>query len=211
MVAPAQMDAALTDTSFEHREAAVLEWLLGKPGVAEAVGLALQHREADAKHLLVNELRMLNGGSAWGPPLPPAPLWRLELPEVSKVLVQGVLPTSLAPTCRPCAVLLRPERDGGRRCEEMEEALRGLEGQEVEVLMSQIVIDELAACAVIQLPAHVPCASEVPHVLLGAQAGTSAAYAERMLLQARAGSRTGAKSIPLPRTRRLKGTLVYAA
>lgn len=145
--------------------------------------------------------------------------WKIDLPEVTKVLSQrGILPSNFVPVTDPHTTLLYlgGESDDARAAERagvasveqyvaMREALEALQGEEFEVKMTEIVIEENVACAIVGLPPIVPCANKVPHVTLGTMPGVGARHANEVLQEVRAGRREGITSIPLPTPRPLKG------
>lgn len=151
----------------------------------------------------------------------PKPLyWKIELPEVSKVLSQkGILPAHFVRVANPHTTLLYLG-DGAEKApalqrlglsveqfNDMHKALEALQGKEVEVRVMQIVLEECIACAVVSLPAMVPCANKVPHVTLGMKEGTPPAFANEFLEEVKAGRREGVTTIDLPTPRPLKGTV----
>ncbi|CAE7525283.1 ODA11, partial [Symbiodinium pilosum] len=109
-------------------------------------------------------------------PRPESPLplfWRIDMPDVSKVLSQrGVLPRSFLPVVRPHVTLLyiggdlSEERAAARAGLSMSEfqaakqTLEGLKGATVAIKMTEIIIDENVACALVDLPEGVPCGSK---------------------------------------------------
>lgn len=145
--------------------------------------------------------------------------WKIELPEVTKVLSQrGILPSNFDPVKNPHTTLLYVggETDDARAAEAagvssvqqyvaMREALEALQGEEFEVKMTEIVIEENVACAIVALPPIVPCANRVAHVTLGMKPGVAARHANEVLDEVRAGRKEGITSIPLPTPRPLKG------
>lgn len=151
----------------------------------------------------------------------PIPLyWKIDLPEVSKVLStsRGLLPASQTPVEHPHATLLYLGGDddktaskrtglGVEQFKAMREALEALQEEEFEVRMTEIVVEESVACAVIELPPIVPCANKVPHVTLGTKPGVVGRYANDVLEEVKAGRREGITVIPLPTPRPLRGTL----
>merc|ERR1712154_606007 len=81
------------------------------------------------------------------------------------------------------------------------------QGEEFEVRMIEIVIEENVACAVVQLPPIVPCANRVPHVTLGTKPGIPPRFANEVLREVKEGRTEGVTSIQLPTPRPLKGKL----
>lgn len=153
--------------------------------------------------------------------------WKIDLPEVSKVLTQrGILPSSFTPVEHPHTTLLylggadgddaQAAKKAGLSAEQftgMREALEALQGEEFEVKMMEIVIEENVACAIISLPPIVPCANKVPHVTLGTKPGVPPRYANEVLEEVKAGRKDGVTSIQLPTPRPLRGrvTLEFSA
>jgi len=144
--------------------------------------------------------------------------WKIDLPEVSKVLMQrGILPAEFTPIERPHTTLLYVGGEGDdatvakrnslpvEQFQAMRDALEALQGEEFEVKMTEIVIEEHVACAVVSLPPILPCSNKVPHVTLGTKPGVAPRYANELLEEVRAGRREGLTSIPLPTPRPLKG------
>jgi len=150
----------------------------------------------------------------------PVPLlWKINLPEVSGVLSQrGILPASFIPVEKPHSVVLRldavekgimPEASfSAERLTAMREALEALQGEDLELRMTEIVIEESVACAVIELPPIVPCSAKVPHVTLGTKPGVSVDSAGALLERVKAGNVTGVTCIQLPKPRPLTGRLM---
>mmetsp|Transcript_31899 Transcript_31899/g.85316 ORF Transcript_31899/g.85316 Transcript_31899/m.85316 type:complete len:539 (-) Transcript_31899:18-1634(-) len=146
--------------------------------------------------------------------------YKIDLPEVSKVLTQrGILPASFTPVEHPHTTLLhlgdgdetRAAESAGLSREQfvgMRDALEAFQGEVFEVRMTEIVIEENVACAVVSLPSVVPCANKVPHVTLGIKPGISPKYANEMLAEVRAGRTEGVTSITLPTPRPLVGKLL---
>jgi len=167
--------------------------------------------------------------------LPPPPalqpataisVWKIDLPEVAGVVTQrGILPTTFVPMEHTHCVLLRVNADGtaipdeagdsgapmlsAERVAAMRDALEALEGEEIEVRMTEIVIEESVACAIVELPPIVPCAFKVPHVTLGTKMGVSPGVAARLLEEVRGGRTGGVTCIKLPKPRPLSGRLVF--
>lgn len=145
--------------------------------------------------------------------------WRLDVPEVSKVLAQrGILPAHFVPAEHPHVVLLRhygsdPSMVAGStfspdQFQAMHEALEALQGEEFEVRMMEIVIEASIACAIVALPPILQCATQTPYVTLGTRLGVPATHAEEVFKEVRAGRTVGITSIPLPTPRPLRGRLV---
>eukprot|EP00931_Biecheleriopsis_adriatica_P051674 TRINITY_DN30000_c0_g1_i1.p1 TRINITY_DN30000_c0_g1~~TRINITY_DN30000_c0_g1_i1.p1 ORF type:complete len:310 (-),score=73.89 TRINITY_DN30000_c0_g1_i1:204-1133(-) len=151
----------------------------------------------------------------------PLPLfWRIDLPEVTKVLSQrGVLPSTFLPVVRPHVTLLYlgggiPEDRAAARAglsrsqfQAAKATLERLKGQTLSVKMTEIIIEENVACAVVSLPADLPCGSKVPHVTLGTKHGVPAKFANEVLEEVKAGRKEGVTCIKLPRPKELKGVL----
>lgn len=145
--------------------------------------------------------------------------YKIDLPEVSKVLTQrGILPTTFTPVEDPHATLLYlgngddalAAQKAGISIEQfsgMREALEALQGEEFEVKMMEIVIEENVAVAVVSLPPIVPCANKVPHVTLGTKPGVPPRYANEILEEVKQGRKEGVTSIPLPTPRPFKGRI----
>lgn len=153
-------------------------------------------------------------------------VWKIDLPEVAGVVTQrGILPTTFVPMEHTHCVLLRVNADGtaipdeagdsgapllsAERVAAMRDALEALEGEEIEVRMTEIVIEESVACAIVELPPIVPCAFKVPHVTLGTKMGVSPGVAARLLEEVRGGRTGGVTCIKLPKPRPLSGRLVF--
>lgn len=150
--------------------------------------------------------------------------WKMFLPEVSNVLSQKVLPADIVPVKDPHVVLLRVAPDGTarsglslsaselptERVAALCEALEALEGEELSVSMSEIFIEDDAACGIIELSGIVPCGVQYPHVLLGAKKGTSEEDVAGVLAKVKAGGADGAKGTThkMPKSRPLRGILV---
>eukprot|EP00440_Ansanella_granifera_P021199 gb/GFBE01023015.1/.p1 GENE.gb/GFBE01023015.1/~~gb/GFBE01023015.1/.p1 ORF type:complete len:310 (+),score=78.93 gb/GFBE01023015.1/:1-930(+) len=151
----------------------------------------------------------------------PLPLfWRVDVPEVTKVLTQrGVLPSSFLPVVRPHVTLLYmggdlPEERAASRAglsitqfRSAKMALERLKGKQVTVKMTEIIIEENVACAVVSLPADVPCGGKVPHITLGTRYGVPARHANDVLEEVKAGRKEGVTRIQLPKAKELKGVL----
>mmetsp|Transcript_2572 Transcript_2572/g.5955 ORF Transcript_2572/g.5955 Transcript_2572/m.5955 type:complete len:566 (-) Transcript_2572:212-1909(-) len=146
--------------------------------------------------------------------------WKIDLPEVSKVLEQrGILPANFTPTERPHTTLLYLGGDGSdertaqksnltlEQFRAMREALEALQGEEFEVKMTEIIIEENVVCAMVSLPPIVPCANRYPHVTLGTKPGIPPRYANEVLQEAKEGRTEGITTIPLPAPRPLKGRI----
>lgn len=150
----------------------------------------------------------------------PVPLyWKIDLPEVKKVLEKrGILPEHFVIVEHPHVTLLylgaSPDEVAAKKSElslaqfnGMREALEALEGEEFEVRMTQIVIEERVACAVVSLPPIVPCTSKVPHVTLGTKMGVPPNFANEVLEDVKAGRTEGITIINLPAPRPLRGAV----
>eukprot|EP00929_Paragymnodinium_shiwhaense_P107888 TRINITY_DN74230_c0_g1_i1.p1 TRINITY_DN74230_c0_g1~~TRINITY_DN74230_c0_g1_i1.p1 ORF type:complete len:577 (+),score=138.64 TRINITY_DN74230_c0_g1_i1:75-1733(+) len=143
--------------------------------------------------------------------------WKIDLPDVSKVLAQrGILPGNFVPVEKPHVTLLYiglgDTADGAKRSgmsvekfESYLQALDGLKGLEFDVKMTEIVIEEHVAIARVQLPPTVPCANREPHVTLGTVPGVAPRYANEVLEDLKAGRKEGVTCIQLPVPRPLKG------
>lgn len=156
--------------------------------------------------------------SAPVPPVPgPSQHWKLQVPEVAKVLAQRkLLPDSLAPCPKPCVSLLCLEahelqlltqEDGLPEVQAMREVLDGLRGEELELTMVEIVIDSKMACAVVSLPPIVPCRVKVPHIILGVAQDIPDSYAEELLGALETGQRPDTLITKLPSPRPIMGRL----
>jgi len=151
----------------------------------------------------------------------PVPLYyKIDLPEVSKVLMQrSMLPPKHIPIEAPHATLLYVGSEGDderaaqrsnlsvEQFQAMREALEALQGEEFEVKITEIVIEESVTCAIISLPPIVPCVNRVPHVTLGTKPGVPPRYANEVLEEVRAGRQEGLASIKLPCPRIMQGRL----
>jgi len=150
----------------------------------------------------------------------PIPLyWKIDLPEVAKVLAQrGILPGHFCAVEHPHATLLYIGGTDDSRAAELSglpldrfRAIRSeLEvrrGEVLEVCITEIVIEQNVACAKILLPASVPCVNTVPHVTLGTKRGVPARYANEVLAELQAGRTEGVTSIKLPTPKKLRGTI----
>lgn len=150
-------------------------------------------------------------------------IWKIDLPEVKAVLSQkGMLPASIVPREKPHAVLLQLNADGtlkqvtgqnvanvnADKVSSLTEALEALEGEEIQVRMTEIVIEESVACGIIDLPGIVPCCVKYPHVLLGAKAGVADDNALELLTRVKEGYCPGATTLEMPKPRPLVGRLV---
>merc|ERR1712070_920687 len=87
----------------------------------------------------------------------------------------------------------------------MREALEALQGEEFEVSLTEIVMDENVACAVVTLPPILPCQNKVPHVTLGLRPGVPARHANEILEEVKNGRREGLNRVELPKPRPFKG------
>lgn len=143
--------------------------------------------------------------------------WKIDLPEVKQVLEKrNILPDHFIITEHPHVTLLYlgalDDLAAAKRNEMpleqlqgMREALEALDGEEVEVRMTRIVIEERVACAVVSLPPILPCTSTVPHITLGTKMGIPGRYANELLEEVQAGRTEGITTIDLPAPRPLKG------
>jgi len=156
----------------------------------------------------------------WGTrPRGPVPLyWKLDIPGVSKTLTRrGILPANLTPAENPHITLLyfggtfvdevAAKRSGVslEQFQGMREALEALEGEEFEVRMLRIVVEDSVACAVVSLPPVLPCSNKVPHITLGTKSGVPPRYANEVLEEMQAGRKEGINVIELQNPRPLKG------
>ena len=73
--------------------------------------------------------------------------------------------------------------------------------------MTEIVIEENMACALVQLPDCVPCGSKVPHLTLGTRRGVPARHANDVLEEMMQGRSEGLTRIKLPKPKELSGVL----
>jgi len=150
----------------------------------------------------------------------PVPVyWKIDLPEVKQVLgKRNILPEHFSVTEHPHVTLLYlgglGDEAAAKRNEMpleqlqgMREALEALNGEEFEVRMTKIVIEERVACAVVSLPPILPCSSSVPHVTLGTKVGVPPRFANELLEEVQAGRTDGLTVIELPAPRPLKGTI----
>eukprot|EP00928_Gymnodinium_smaydae_P039398 TRINITY_DN26928_c0_g1_i1.p1 TRINITY_DN26928_c0_g1~~TRINITY_DN26928_c0_g1_i1.p1 ORF type:complete len:592 (-),score=97.18 TRINITY_DN26928_c0_g1_i1:38-1648(-) len=156
----------------------------------------------------------------------PVPLyWKVDLPEVSKILAaQSKSFPTLNIIEKPHTTLLYM---GGETDDEAlasklnckvdelkawKDALEAFEGDEFEVTVTKIVLDENIAIAMVSLPPVLPCTNKVPHVTLGTKGGTPANYANELLEEVQQGRTEGLSIIELPKPRPLKGrvSLVYS-
>eukprot|EP00435_Cladocopium_sp_Y103_P032866 s802_g8.t1 len=147
--------------------------------------------------------------------------WRVDLPEVLKVLSQrGVLPSNFLPVVKPHVTLLYlggdlPEHRAASRCNmtlqqfrSAKQALEKLQGKQVAVKMTEIIIEENVACALVELPKGVPCASKIPHLTLGTRENVPARHANDILEEIVSQGRTeGITRIKLPKAKELRGIL----
>eukprot|EP00438_Fugacium_kawagutii_P035438 Skav231808 [mRNA] locus=scaffold692:226843:232856:- [translate_table: standard] len=146
-------------------------------------------------------------------PTEPVPLfWRVDLPEVLKVLSQrGVLPSNFLPV-KPHVTLLYlggdlPEQRAAARSSmglqqfrNAKQALEKLKGRSVAVKMTEIIIEENVACALVELPKGVPCAVKIPHLTLGTRENVPARHANEILEEIVNANRTqGITRIKLPK------------
>mmetsp|Transcript_42374 Transcript_42374/g.94981 ORF Transcript_42374/g.94981 Transcript_42374/m.94981 type:complete len:295 (-) Transcript_42374:10-894(-) len=151
----------------------------------------------------------------------PVPLfWRIDMPDVLKVLSQrGVLPRSFLPVVRPHVTLLYlggdlPEERAAARAglsvvdfQRAKQTLGELKGATVAIKMTEIIIEENVACALVDLPVGVPCGSKVPHLTLGTRQGVPARHANDVLEEVCAGRTEGITRIRLPKPKELRGVL----
>jgi len=152
----------------------------------------------------------------------PRPLyWKLDLPGISKTLTQkGLLPAGLVPAENPHTTLLY---FGGTSADDvaakrsgisldqfrgMREALEAFEGEEFEVRILRIIVEDSVACAVVSLPPVLPCCNKVPHVTLGTKPGVAPRYANEVLEELQAGRKEGINVIELPNPRPLRGRVM---
>ncbi|OLP90709.1 Dynein alpha chain, flagellar outer arm [Symbiodinium microadriaticum] len=154
-------------------------------------------------------------------PEPPQPLfWRIDMPDVLKVLSQrGVLPRNFLPVVRPHVTLLyiggegseeRAAARAGLSTSEFQAAkhtLEKLRGSTVAIKMTEIIIEENVACAFVDLPKSIPCGSKVPHLTLGTRQGVPARHANDILEEVREGRQEGITRIRLPKPKELRGVL----
>lgn len=154
-------------------------------------------------------------------PEPPQPLfWRIDMPDVLKVLSQrGVLPRNFLPVVRPHVTLLyiggegseeRAAARAGLSTSEFQAAKQTLEklrGSTVAIKMTEIIIEENVACAFVDLPKSIPCGSKVPHLTLGTRQGVPARHANDILEEVREGRKEGITRIRLPKPKELRGVL----
>jgi len=160
---------------------------------------------------------------AAGPQQPAAPVplyWQLSIPEISRVTSKrGILPSTFTPVDKPHVTLLYV---GGESTDEaaakkagvtvdqlrdLRERLQSMEGDSFEVKVTQIVIEESVAVAVVSLPPTIPCANKFPHVTLALQAGAVARASHDVLEDVQAGRTDGINVMPLPTPRPMRGTL----
>jgi len=159
-------------------------------------------------------------------PIPGSPLyWKIDLPDVSKVLAQrGILPGNFVPVQSPHVTLLYlggtgDDAEAAKRVgisveqfQAISEALDALQGEDFEVKMTEIVITEDLAVAKVQLPPIIPCTNSEPHVTLGTLPNVAARLSNELLEDVKAGKKEGVTCISLPVPRPLKGrvALEYA-
>lgn len=148
----------------------------------------------------------------------PQPLyWKLEVPEVTQVLLKrSILPEHFLITERPHVTLLyigaQGDDEAAKRSEltpeafaGMREALEALDGEEFEVRMTRIIIEERVACAVVSLPPILPCSNSIAHITLGTKMGVPPRFANELLEEMSAGRTEGITTIDLPAPRPLTG------
>ncbi|CAK9095034.1 unnamed protein product [Durusdinium trenchii] len=146
--------------------------------------------------------------------------WRVDLPEVLKVLSKrGILPSNFLPVVKPHVTLLYlggdlSEPKAAQRAEmsvedfrKAKKTLENLKGRQVAIRMTEIVIEENVACALVQLPEGIPCGSKVPHLTLGTRQGVPARHANDLLEEIALGRTSGITRMKLPKPKELRGTL----
>lgn len=155
----------------------------------------------------------------------PVPIyWKIDLPEVSKVLQKRkILPASMKAVEKPHTTLLylggadgdvakmaRQSNISEEQFLGMRQVLEDLDGEEFEVKMLEIIEEENVVCAVVSLPPIVPCMNKVPHVTLGTKPGVPARYSNEVLEEVKGptGRKEGITSIKLDTPRPLKGRLM---
>merc|ERR1711865_397132 len=77
------------------------------------------------------------------------------------------------------------------------EALEALQDEEFEVSITEIVMDENVACAVVTLPPIIPCSNKVAHITLGLRPGVPARAANEVLQEVKEGRREGVNCVKL--------------
>lgn len=152
----------------------------------------------------------------------PVPLyWKVDLPEVSKMLAKpGKLLASHAPVEHPHVTLLyiggktddsQAAQSAGLPLSQfvaMRQKLEALRDTMMEVQITEVVIEENVICAMVSLPANLPCANEVPHITLGTKAGVPARYAHQVLQEIKGGRKDGVTTVPLPAPKRMRGRVM---
>eukprot|EP00434_Breviolum_minutum_P024782 symbB.v1.2.021888.t1/scaffold1916.1/size96221/3 len=146
--------------------------------------------------------------------------WRVDLPEVLKVLSKrGVLPSNFLPVVKPHVTLLYLGGDltdesaakranlNLREFQHAKEALERLKGRTVAVKMTEIIIEENVACALVELPKGIPCGSKIPHLTLGTRENVPARHANDVLEEINQGRSEGITRIKLPKPKELRGIL----
>ncbi|CAE8643362.1 unnamed protein product [Polarella glacialis] len=192
------------------------EWLSQCKRAVEAEKAAAKAQEGVKLAVAAEKLRQEQ--RALG--MQPVPCWIFDVPEVSQVLAQrGILPACFVPADAPHVTLLQLTADGddsaaalqlGLAPEQfaaMREALEALEGEQFEMRMTKIILEESIACAMVSLPPILPCVCRVPHVVLGKRKGASVGNPEMMLEAVKAGSNTSVTCIDLPTPRPMMGTV----
>lgn len=173
--------------------------------VAKAIGLE-RKRSAELASAKDDAPRAANAATQLGAPL----YWQLEVPEVAEAVRQrGGLPNRLEPVADPHVTLLflggAPDAPAARRAEVDPKqfranrlALEALDGKEVQVKLTRIVIEECVACAVVELPPGLPCLARVPHVTLGVRSGVPPKHSNDVLEDVAAGRTEGVMVVDLP-------------
>merc|ERR1711933_195221 len=87
----------------------------------------------------------------------------------------------------------------------MREALEAFEGEEFEVRMLRVIVEDSVAVAVVSLPPVLPCCNKIPHVTLGTKQGVTPRYANEVLEEMQAGRKEGINVIELHNPRPLRG------
>jgi len=182
-----------------------------------APSMAMLEIEAEQQRLRERLGRKQAGGHGEQEPIPL--YWKIDLPEIAKVLAQrGILPGHFCAVEHPHTTLLYVGGTDDTRAAElsglpvdrfraMRSELEVQRGEELEVCITEIVIEENVACAKVLLPASVPCVNTVPHVTLGTKRGVPARYANEVLEEVQAGRTEGITSIKLPTPKRLTGRI----
>ncbi|CAJ1408445.1 unnamed protein product [Effrenium voratum] len=85
--------------------------------------------------------------------------------------------------------------------------LERLKGSLVAVKMTEIIIEENVACALVELPQAVFCGAKVPHLTLGTRQNVPARHCNDVLEEVLSGRTEGITRIKLPKPKELRGKL----